>query len=414
MAAENPTPAAAEPATGAAPQTVAGARPFLVERFFARHEFTAEYMLGSSDAESWTVRELLELAASRGDTAATREWEEVHLGYTESPGHPELRRAAAELYGGPIGPDQVLCVVPEEGIFLSMTALLAPGDAVVAMAPAYQSLHEVARAKGCTVHQWRATYEATAGWSFSLATLREVLAAAGKGVRMLVVNVPHNPTSWMPTPAEHAELVSICEERGLLLFSDEMYWGLAPTEDGPPVSGCRRYNRAITLSGLSKPYGMPGLRVGWLATQDAEVMAKLRHLKDYTTICGSAPSEILAIIALRHGEALLARARETTARNREHLAAFCAEFSDLFEWAPKGPQGVCIFVMLRGWAARMGSAAFAEWCVSAASCVLVPSESFEEPTPAVRVGVGRKNFPEALARLRTHLLAARDGPEGPA
>merc|ERR1719414_2154861 len=113
-----------------------------------------------------------------------------------------------------------------------------------------------------------------------------------------------------------------------------MYWGMALEQGESLVSSCVRYEHAVTLSGLSKPYGLPGLRVGWLATQDAHVMGKLRQAKDYVTICGSAPSEILAIIALRHGEALLARSWETARLNREHLRAFCLEFSGLFEWAP--------------------------------------------------------------------------------
>jgi len=183
---------------------------------------------------------------------------------------------------------------------------------------------------------------------------------------------------------------------------------------GPePVSSCVRYERAITLSGLSKPYGLPGLRVGWLATQDAEALAKLRQMKDYVTICGSAPSEVLAIIALRHREALLQRAQATTICNRELLRAFCAEFSGLFEWADEPCEGLTRFVVLRGWAAKMGSQGFADWCVQEASCVLVPSDCFEFPDPpAVRFGIGRTNFEEALERLRSRLrlVGSSDGP----
>lgn len=227
---------------------------------------------------------------------------------------------------------------------------------------------------------------------------------------MVVANFPHNPTSWMPSPAEHSELVSECRKRNALLFSDEMYWGTAVAPGGPETeSSCVRYERAITLSGLSKSYGLPGLRVGWLATQDAEAMAKLRQMKDYLTICGSAPSEALAIIALRHGEALLQRALATTRRNRELLRAFCEEFPGLFEWAPEPREGLTRFVVLRGWAAQMGSQGFADWCVREASCVLLPSACFEFPDPpAVRFGIGRTNFPQALDRLRSRL---RDVPD---
>lgn len=390
-------------------ELVAGTRPFLVERFFAKHEFTAEYMLGSSDAEAWSVAELLQLAATRGDTKASAEWADLKLGYTESPGHPELRRLIASIYGGPIGPEQVICIVPEEGIFIAMSTLLAPGDVVVAMMPAYQSLYEVARGRGCTVLPWSGSYVPGRGWAFEIEALRKVLEDSSAGeVRMVVTNFPHNPTSWMPTAVEHAELVSICRQREILLFSDEMYWGVAAEGSGPTESSCVRYEGAVTLGGLSKPYGLPGLRTGWLATQSKEVMAKLRHMKDYVTICGSAPSETLAIIALRHREALLARSRDVSQRNRAHFKAFCEEFHQLFEWAPEPSVGLTAFVVLRGWAAKMGAKGFADWCVEKASCVLVPSDCFDlfDP-PAVRVGLGRKNFPEALAQLRKHLMVAQ-------
>lgn len=225
---------------------------------------------------------------------------------------------------------------------------------------------------------------------------------------MVVTNCPHNPTSWMPSEAEHEELVEACRGRGVYLFSDEMYWGMAlePGRGPRPRSSCLRYERAITLSGLSKPHGLPGLRVGWLATRDAAAMARLRQMKDYTTICGSAPSEVLAIIALRHSEALLQQAWQVAGRNARLLEDFCREFSGLFEWSPEPSAGLMRFIVLRGWAAEMGAQAFADWCVEKASCVLVPSDCFDMPVPpAVRFGLGRKNFPEALARLRSCLAA---------
>eukprot|EP00927_Polykrikos_kofoidii_P071474 TRINITY_DN67735_c0_g1_i1.p1 TRINITY_DN67735_c0_g1~~TRINITY_DN67735_c0_g1_i1.p1 ORF type:complete len:446 (+),score=55.77 TRINITY_DN67735_c0_g1_i1:27-1340(+) len=397
-------------------EVVGGWRPFLVERFFAKHEFTAKYMLGSSDAEAWSVREILELAASRGDVSAAGEWADQSLGYTESSGHPHLRRAVARLYGGPICEDHVLGVVPQEGIFLAMTSLLTPSDVVVAMWPCYQSLHETARAKGCKVVPWRSVYDKGVGWRFSIDDLREIFRQH-PSVRMVVANFPHNPTSWMPTAAEHDEVVTICQKAGTWLFSDEMYWGCingaqASVPETAPLSSCVRYDRAISLSGLSKPYGLPGLRVGWLVTQNVGAMEAFKQAKDYLTICGSGPSETMAIIALRHGEALLTRAREVARRNRELLKTFCQDFADLFEWAPEPALGLVTLVVLRGWAAKMGGQAFADWCVQSASCVLVPSDAFEMPeTPAVRFGLGRLNFAEALDVLRAS-LRARGNSEG--
>src|SRR5512137_1309605 len=118
--------------------------PFKLERYFAQHEFTAKYLLSASDCESLSLHELLQLA----DPDSLRLWNELKLGYTESPGHPLLRAEVSRLYRN-ITPDDVLIAVPEEAIFIAMQTLLKPGDHVVTLVPAYQSLYEIARALGC-------------------------------------------------------------------------------------------------------------------------------------------------------------------------------------------------------------------------------------------------------------------------
>jgi len=378
-------------------EVVGGVRPFLVERFFAKHEFSSEYILGASDAETWSVKELLELAAKEGDDKAAQEWENMTLGYTESAGHPELRSAVAQLFGEPIKSDNVICIVPEEGIFITMSTLLKPDDVVIAMKPAYQSLYEIARGKGCKIRNWEAQYREN-GWMFDVDDLEKIFKEE-PSAKMLVANFPHNPTSWMPSLEEHSRVVELCRQREMYLFSDEMYWGMALQKEPLPKSSALRYEKSIVLGGLSKPYGLPGLRIGWLVTRDNSAMAKFAQMKDYVTICGSAPSEILALIGLRHGQKLIERAWRVTNENRQHLKEFCEEFSDVLEYKPEPSKGLTMFVVLKGWAAEMGSEGFADWCVEAGSCVLVPSSCFEISTPAVRVGLGRLNFKEGLARL---------------
>jgi len=173
--------------------------PFALERYMAPREFRARRSLSSSDCEAVVMAELV-----AGADAEVRDmWRDLRLGYTESQGHPLLRREIAALYRG-VDADEVLEVVPEEGIFLAMTALLSPGDQVVVTWPGYQSLYELARSIGCQVTRW----EPDPGtWRFDPARLRALVAGAGR-VAMVVVNFPHNPTGWLPAADEMAEIAA--------------------------------------------------------------------------------------------------------------------------------------------------------------------------------------------------------------
>src|SRR5258706_8331817 len=134
---------------------------FKLERFFGEWEFRARYLLSPSDCESLSVAELLALA----DDDGARRWRELRLGYTESQGDPALRAAIAHGYTA-TSAEQVVVAVPEEAIFVAMQALLAPGQHVITVHPAYQSLYEVARAIGCDVSPWAIRPQANgAGWS---------------------------------------------------------------------------------------------------------------------------------------------------------------------------------------------------------------------------------------------------------
>jgi aspartate/methionine/tyrosine aminotransferase len=232
---------------------------FTLERYFARHEFSARYLLSPSDCESLSVRDLLSYA----DQETRQLWDGLRLGYTESPGHPALRAEIARLYTQ-IQPGDVLEAAPEEAVFLAMHALLRPGDRVVVLWPAYQSLYAIARSIGCTVDPW--PVELRQGrWSVNLDKLETLLP----GSRLLIVNFPHNPTGFLPSRAEFESIVKLTERHGVTLFCDEMYRMLERDPRDRLPAACDLSPNATSLSGLSKAFGLPGLRVGWLATRDA-------------------------------------------------------------------------------------------------------------------------------------------------
>lgn len=363
--------------------------PFALERYFARHEFSARHLLSSSDCESLSVKALLAMA----DDETERLWSGLKLGYTESEGHPLLREAIAAGYDG-MGKENIRVVVPEEGIFLAMHALLSPGDHVVCTFPGYQSLHEVARSIGCEVSYW--VPDETNGWRFDIRQLEEVLR---DNTQLVVVNFPHNPTGSVPVKETFAALIGLVRQRNAYLLSDEMYRFLEIDRETTLPAGCEMYDRAISLSGLSKAYGLPGLRIGWLACRENRILNHITALKDYTTICNSAPSEILAIMALRNRSAIIDDQRLRLQQNTAILESFIGDYEDCFQWnLPKGGS-----ICFPRWLLPQSTFELCEALVSEVGIMLVPSQLFQFGDRHIRIGFGRQDFPEVLSLFGRYL-----------
>ena len=253
----------------------------------------------------------------------------------------------------------------------------------------------LARSTGAEVTLWQRRHED--GWSYDLDALEELLRP---DTRFVYVNSPHNPTGSQMTAAEQRRLVEMIAERGAVLFSDEVYRGLEHDDADRLPAACDLYERALSLNSVSKSYGLPGLRTGWLACRDPGLLGRLRELKLYTTICSSAPSELLAALALRHSERLIGEARALVLENLPLLSGFLARHEELLEWvAPvAGPIG---FPRVRD------DRDVREWCertAAEAGVLLLPGYVYDEPRH-VRLGYGRAGLREAIARLETHLAA---------
>jgi len=367
-------------------------KPFFTERYFAVHEFSAPYLLCASDCESLSVDELLQMAGVSRQTL-----DHLWLGYTESQGAPSLRSHIAAMYSQVHANQIIGPVAPEEGIFLTMHALLEPGDEVVVLTPCYDSLVNLVEYLGCRIKRWsfQQADGPSAGWQLDLDELQDLVTSSTK---LVIVNFPHNPTGYLPTHDEWRGIIQVAERAGAWLFSDEMYRGLEYDPDARIPSGCDLYERAITLCGLSKAYGLPGLRVGWLVLQDAVLRDRILGWKDYTTICASAPSEALAEIALQAGEQLIARNCRTVLDNLALAEPFFARWEGVFRW--NRPQaGSVALVGLRGQSAQ----AFCSDLVAGQGVMLLPSTGFGFGDSHVRFGFGRLSFPEALDQLELFL-----------
>lgn len=364
-------------------------RPFALERYFDQHEFSAKYLLCCSDCEPLAMSSLLNLA----DEDSRRLWDDLILAYTQSTGHPELRAAIAGLYQD-INPEDILVCVPEEGIFLTMQAILKPGDHIVCTFPGYQSLYELARAMGCDVSFW--TIEERDGWRFSLEALSDRMRP---NTRLVVVNFPHNPTGFLPDAAFFESMVDCVAGRGAFLLSDEMYRFLEFDAAAALNPACDLYEKALSLGGLSKSFGLPGLRLGWLTCRDRHLLGRIGGLKDYTTICASAPSEILGLMALRARQQILTAQRARLLRNISVMDGFVRAHQGWFTWHRPSAGSVC----LPGLRIHESAQAFCRRLLEDTGILLVPSTLFDFGDRHIRIGYGREDFPLVLERLERYL-----------
>jgi aspartate/methionine/tyrosine aminotransferase len=359
-------------------------RPFGLERYFARHEFSTPYLLCCSDCESFSVRDLLTL-----EPEARILIESLWLGYTESRGHPELRREIASLYRGIRAENVLVHSGAEEVIFNFMNVALSFGDHVIVHSPYYQSLGEVARGLGAKVTPWEGDFERN--WQLDLNFLEYSLTDRTKAV---VINFPHNPTGYLPQRTFQTDLAALSEKHGFIVFSDEVYRFLEYNEADRLPAFCELDERSVSVGVMSKSFGLAGLRIGWAATRNRDLYDKLAAFKDYTTICNSAPSEILAGIALRNRDAILKRNLAIIRKNLARLSTFFTQYSNLFKWIqPKaGPIG---FPRLLS-----GSVdAFCRDMISKKGLLLLPGSLYDEKHNCFRIGFGRRNMPECLDKL---------------
>jgi aspartate/methionine/tyrosine aminotransferase len=275
-----------------------------------------------------------------------------------------------------------------------MEDLIGPGDHAIVTVPNYQSMESVAIATGADVTP--AVLDATNGWAFDLEDLRRQLRPT---TRLIAVNFPNNPTGATPDEATFRALVELCDERGIRLFSDEVYRGLEVEGSRPALPQAADISpTALSLNVMSKAYGLSGLRIGWLASQDRDLLARLEKRKHFTSICNAGPSEHLATIVLRNAEKVKARNRAIVSENLPLFRAFFAErWSDLFEW--EQPQGGCV-----SYPRYLGPEGAEVFCrtllLEAGVCVLPPSiyqsALAEMPADRFRMGIGHSVSGAAL------------------
>lgn len=370
-------------------------RNFELEKFFSKWEFTARHHMTASDIESLNLHELLSMA-DPGDRTA---FDELWLGYTETWGSPDLREQIAATYET-LDSANVLCHAGGgEGIYASMRALLRKDDHAVVVVPNYQSAEtitlDVCDVTGVALHEENS-------WQLDIGELQSALRP---NTRLVSLNFPHNPTGSLMARKDLEVVIELCRKQGILLFSDEVYRGVELVEADRMPQVADIYEKGISLNVLSKAYGLPGLRIGWIASRDAEILQRVERYKHYLSICNSGPSERLAVIALKNRNQILERNRAILRTNVEKLEQLFAEFPALFDW--QRPRGGC--VAFPRYTGPDGVEEFCRSLIEDSGVLLLPSSIYRSelmatPSDNFRIGFGRKNvFEEGLFAMRTHL-----------
>ena len=364
---------------------------FRLETYFSRWEFKARHHLTASDAQTLTIRELLALGTD-DDRAA---FDDLGLGYIETWGTDALRQAVAGTYLSCGAQDVLAFAGAEEAIFWAMQVLAGPGDHVVVTVPNYQALETIPRAAGADVTG--VLLDPADHWRLDVDAVR---AAIRPNTRLVAVNFPNNPTGALPHHDVWRELVELCEERGIRLLADEVYRGLESDATRTLTQAADMSPTAVSINVLSKSYGLPGLRVGWIACRDHALLQNLERHKHYTSICNAGPSEFLATVALRAGERVQERNRRILAVNVPVFDAFFAGYPELFEWSP--PDGGC--VAFPRYLGSDGVEAFCRDLVETEGVLLLPasvyaSELAPVPPDRFRIGLGRRDPGPALTAV---------------
>lgn len=367
---------------------------FRLETHFTKWEFKARYHMTASDAESISLRELLALA-----TPDEREaFESLWLGYTETFGMPELRAAIATLYAERDAADVLCFAGASEGIFAANSVILERDSHVIVVTPNYQS-HETLPLAICDATG--VPLDPDDGWSLDI---DRIAAALRPNTRLVTINFPHNPTGAILPLDRYEALIELCRKHGLYLLHDEIFHGLGPSgaEHLPYVAD--RYERGLSLGVMSKSYGLPGLRIGWITCADREVLSKMERMKHYLSICNSAPSERLAVIALRNRDQLIGRNCAIIDENLPKWDAFFARHAERFDW--QRPDGSCTaYPRYQG---ADGVEVFCRALVEDSGVLFLPSTIYRSelgptPTDRFRLGFGRAGLDEGLAALDAHM-----------
>ena len=355
--------------------------PFALERWFASQPGRPRCDLSLSGAHPIALDVLLALASPE----QRQEFACLPLGYGPPEGSAALRELIAARAGA--APDEVLVTCGAiEALHLAVQALVSAGDEVVVQDPMYPAVAGLARMRGATVRRW-----APADGGSAADRLGALASLINRATRLVAITQPNGPTGTVLQRDELDAVAQLLDHRGIYLLSDEVYRDLA-IEPGFVVPTAAGRPRTIVVGDVAKPFGLGGLRIGWLVARDASVRERIRALRDYTTLSVPTPSDALARIALEHADALLASPVANARANLDSLKTLVTHEGALSFVSPRA--GATAFV-------RVANAERVQRALAMAGVLVVPGTFFGD-AERLRLGLAgpHDEFTDALAALR--------------
>lgn len=363
---------------------------FALERWMTTWETQVDFDIAESGILPMSVNELLDLCPPGEREATVQRLLDTRLGYSEAPGSLELRTLLSTTYSD-TGPSEILVTTGAiEANFLAFNTMLEPGDHVVAVYPAYQQLYSIPRAIGCDVSLWKLRPEN--GYRYDLDELETLVRP---NTKLIVINTPHNPTGAMLSQEQLAGVYSLAVSIGARVLSDEAYrWLDVPGGDdlAPPIRDLG--SAGISVGTFSKPFGLPGLRIGWIAAP-ADFVAECWAMRDFITLSPGKLNDALAVIALRHRDQVVQRTHRIVTENLATARGWFAEHADLVSWVE--PRGGLLALMR--YELDIPSLELADCLAAEYSVMLAPGSAFGFEHH-LRIGIGQDPgvFAEGLAR----------------
>jgi len=373
--------------------------PFLLERWMTRHETHVRYDIAESGILPLSTRELIDLLPTAERATALERLLGLPLGYSEARGTDELRRLLAATYARGDADNILVTTGAIEANFLLFNVLLDAGDHVIAPYPAYQQLYSVPTALGCEVSLWHVGPETD--YRYDVAALERLVTPK---TRLIVVNTPHNPTGAMLAPDDARRVYELAETVGAMVLGDEAYRWLAVPDGEPFVPPFFDLGeRGLSVGTLSKPFGLPGLRIGWIAGPP-DLVRRCWGMRDYVTLSPGRLNDALACLAVRHRDAIIRRNERIISANLVTATRWMAERADFLSWTP--PRGGLLALLKYDLA--IASLELADRLATEYSVMLAPGSAFGYEHH-LRLGIGQRPdiFEEGLARAGTCLESVR-------
>jgi len=366
--------------------------PFVMERWQSTYEHRVRFNLSESGVHPLSVTELLALADRPPETI------NVRLGYGQSNGSDELRNLIAKLYPGATEASVLVTIGGAEANFTAFWELMQPEASVAVMLPNYMQVPGLLESFGAPVHPFHLVEEN--GWQPDLNELEKGLR---EGARFILVTNPNNPTGAVLDETSMSEIVALAERYGAWILADEVYRG-AELQGPETPSFWGLHDRVLVTNSLSKAYGLPGLRIGWVIGPP-EMTEALWGRTDYTTITPASLSDTLACVALAPDtrRKILARTRSILTNNFALLSRWMDGQEDRFSYRPPDAGAICY----TRYGPSINSTEFAETLRAETDLLVVPGDHFGMDQ-YLRLGFGppAPELEEALERLAAAFDAA--------